>query len=88
MKSSGHDKIVNEMLKSSNDMMISAYVKLFNIILNTGHIPCNWTIGIIKPIFKNKGGKNDNYRGITLLLSLGKLFYSNIIYKAYKLPSG
>ena len=40
------------MLKASNDMMLSAYVKLFNIILDIGHIPDNWTIGIIKPIFK------------------------------------
>ena len=79
-KASGHDKIVNEMLKSSNDMMISAYVKLFNIILDTGHIPDNWTIGIIKPIFKNKGSKNDtdNYRGITLLSCLGKLFTATL----------
>ena len=68
------------MLKSSYDMMISAYVKLFNIILNTGHIPDNWTIGIIKPIFKNKGSKNDtdNYRGITLLSCLGKLFTATL----------
>ena len=71
-KASGHDKIVNEMLKASNDMMLLAYVKLFNIVLDTGHIPDNWTIGIIKPIFKNKGSKNDtdNYRGITLLSCL------------------
>ena len=54
-------------------MMISAYVKLFNIVLNTGHIPDNWTIGIIKPIIKNKSSKNDNYSGITLLSYLGKM---------------
>ena len=79
-KASGHDKIVNEMLKASNDMMLLAYVKLFNIILDTGHIPDNWTIGIIKPIFKNKGSKNDtdNYRGITLLSCLGKLFTATL----------
>ena len=53
-------KIVHEMLKASNDMMLSAYVKLFNIILDTGPIPDNWTIGIIKPIFKNEGSKNDS----------------------------
>ena len=65
------------MLKSSNDRMISAYVKLFNIILNTGHTLDNWTIGIIKPIFKNKSSKNDK-RGITLLICLGKLFTATL----------
>ena len=37
--------------------------------------PDSWSIGLIKPIYK-KGSKNDpsNYRGITLLPVMGKLF--------------
>lgn len=36
----------------------------------------DWTIGLIKPLYKGKGSLNDvdNYRGITLLSCLGKLF--------------
>ena len=30
------------------------YVKLFDIILVTGHKPDNWSVGIIQPIYKNK----------------------------------
>jgi hypothetical protein len=50
------------------------------LILETGVIPTDWTIGLIKPIFKNKGSSDnpDNYRGITLLSCLGKLFTSVI----------
>ena len=82
-KGSGLDKVVNENLKANNDMMLLAYVNLLNIILDTGHISDNWTIGIIKPIFKNKGSKNDtdNYRGITLF---GLIDYSNIEFKTNK----
>ena len=56
------------------------YVELFNKILNTGQIPKVWTIGIIMPIYKIKKNKEDfdNYRGITILICLGKWFTSVI----------
>ena len=51
-------------------------VKLFNKVLETGSIPENWLIGVIVPIYKNTGDIHDcnNYRGITLLICLGRLF--------------
>ena len=56
--------------------MLPIYVKLFNTIFNTGIIPESWTIGIIKPIYKNKGNTAcpENYRPISLLSCFGKLF--------------
>ena len=53
-------------------------MKLFNLILETSNIPTDWVLGIIRPIYKNKGCKGDpnNYRGITILSCLGKLFTS------------
>jgi exonuclease III len=79
-KACGLDKVVNEYIKSTSDLMIQLYVKLFNIVLNTGIIPSDWPLGIIKPLYKNKGSKQDpnNYRGITILSCLGKLFTSVI----------
>ena len=51
-------------------------LKLFNKVLDTGEIPDDWLTGMIIPIYKNKGSKEDanNYRGITLLSCVGKLF--------------
>ena len=54
-KSSGLDNIVNEHLKSTIQVMIPIYKKLFNMILDTGIVPESWSCGVIKPIFKNKG---------------------------------
>ena len=56
--------------------MKEIYLKLFNIILDTGCFPESWAVGLIVPIYKNKGSKNDpnNYRGITLLSCLAKFF--------------
>ena len=51
---------------------------MFNKVLATGILPEEWLIGVIFPLYKNKGDVNDlhNYRGITLLSCLGKLFTS------------
>ena len=56
--------------------MLPTNVKLFSLIFNTSTIPENWTIGLIKPIYKNKGDINrpENYRPISLLSCFGKLF--------------
>ena len=45
------DDIINEYLKSTCDILLPTYVKLFNIILSTSVYPTNWNIGTIVPIF-------------------------------------
>ena len=79
-KASGIDNIVNEHIKSTVYLFLPIYCKLFNVILDTGIIPQSWSIGIIKPIYKNKGDPKsaENYRPITLLSCFGKLFTSII----------
>ena len=78
--SSPSDKIINEYIKSTKHVMTTIYVSLFNAILNTGHIPQTWLEGYIIPIYKNKGDPLDskNYRPITIISCLGKLFTSVI----------
>ena len=75
-KASGVDNIINEYIKSTKEIICPLYVKLFNKVMDTGDIPDDWLTGIIVPIFKNVGEVTDvnNYRGITLLSCMGKLF--------------
>lgn len=77
-KSPGDDKIVNEYIASTLDSMIEIYVKFFNLVFDTGILPEAWLIGNVIPIFKNKGSTSEakNYRPITLLSCLGKVFTS------------
>lgn len=79
-KACGIDNIINEFVKHCPDNVLTLIVNLFNIVLHTGIIPYDWTIGLIVPLFKNKGDKNDpdNYRGISLLSCIGKLFTATI----------
>ena len=80
-KAPGIDCISSEMIKCSYNVLQNKITKLFNLILNSGYYRETWKHGLIHSIHKN-GSKNDpsNYRGITLLSSLGKLF-SSLVYK-------
>ena len=79
-KSPGSDNILNEHIKCTIHAMLPTYTKLFNLVFDTGIVPENWVLGNILPIYKNKGDKTfpENYRPITLLSCLGKLFTSII----------
>ena len=74
-KAAGSDLLVNEYFVEANDIIASHLVDLFNAILDSGYFPEKWTEGIIIPVFK-KGNPDDanNYRGITLVSCLSKLF--------------
>lgn len=77
-KSAGHDKINAEMLKLLGEHGIQALTVLLNKTWDTGVIPNDWKIGIIIPIYKNKGDSRNciNYRGITLMSIVGKIYES------------
>ena len=76
-KSSGLDCICNEMLKCGKSILLPCILKIFNAILQVGVYPQAWKSGYINPIYKS-GLKSDpsNYRGITIMSCLGKLFNS------------
>ena len=72
------DNIINEYIKTTRSVLTPIYNKLFNIILETGILPRSWLEGYIIPVFKNKGDPTDasNYRPISILSCMGKLFTS------------
>ena len=74
-KAPGTDGILAEMIKTSLPQILPFLVALFNRIFDTGEYPTAWTGAIIIPIHKS-GNKNDpdNYRGVSLLSILGKVF--------------
>ena len=77
-KSPGNDQVVNEYICSTLSIFLTFYVDFFNLIFDAGVVPEEWLTGIVKPIYKNKGDPHlpDNYRPITLLSCMGKLFTS------------
>ena len=77
-KASGTDTVLNEMIKHGRYYLMPSPERIFNEIIENGTFPTEWNIGVIKPIYKQKGDKKSpaNYRGITLTSCLGKLFTS------------
>ena len=75
-KGPGIDDIMNEYIKVSCPTFLPIYFKLFNLILESGHIPEYWIVGIIKPLYKSKGDRTlpENYRPITILSCMDKRF--------------
>ena len=65
------------------------FVKLFNIIFESGLIQNVWSIRVIHPMFNNKGDSTDPlyYKPITLLSCLGKLFTAILITRLEKYES-
>ena len=75
-KAAGVDHIENDYIIDAADILVPILVDFFNIVLETGRMPDLWLNGTVKPIYKNKGDRKDpsNYRPITILSCLGKLF--------------
>ena len=74
-KASGDDLILNEFIIYAPMKIKLILLCIFNCILNKEIFPSFWAIGNIVPIFK-KGDKHNvnNYRGITIISCIGKLF--------------
>ena len=78
-KSPGEENFIAEIFKSGYDLLSPFLLKLYNKLFNSGRYPDSWANGIITPVYK-KGDVNDakNYRGITLINILAKM-YSQIL---------
>jgi len=78
-KAAGVDGIYNEMLKNGGYWMKISLWYLFNAVLTQKRIPKEWKYGLILPLYKD--GDREvavNYRGITLLSNVGKVFVAVI----------
>ena len=76
-KAAGIDGIPTELLKQSGEQMKSALWRVFWSVYESEKVPREWAQGMIVPIPKNTDtSKMENFRGITLLSVVGKMFVS------------
>ena len=75
-KATGLDGIPAECLKKGGRVVVEWLVRLLNICFDAGEVPADWRMAAIVPIYKGKGDKHmcSNYRGISLLSIVGKIY--------------
>ena len=74
--SPGVSGIPIQILKGLGDKLSPILLQIFNNCLTSGLIPDEWKTALVTPLFKNKGKRNDmnNYRGISVLPPISKIF--------------
>ena len=76
-KSTGCDAISAEHLQYAGDSLITILTNIFKRLTELEYIPLNFRMGTQIPLYKGKNTctlDQNNYRGITLLTSLNKVF--------------
>ena len=86
--SSGYDGISNKFLKSIKHAIKIPLTKIFNLSISTGEFPESMKLAEVIPLFKN-GALDimENYRPISLLITISKLLEKSIYKRLYNFIS-
>ena len=76
-KAAGLDSLANEIFKFGGEGISRATAKLCEEMFRAERVPKDWARGLIFPLHKSGDARDpDNYRGITLLSVVGKIYTS------------
>ncbi|CAK1594698.1 unnamed protein product [Parnassius mnemosyne] len=89
-KAAGYDRVSLEMLRAGEGVVADLLYTLFNLCWELKRVPGDWCKAVIVPIYKGKGSQQDckNYRGISVLSIVGKLYAKVLIERVMKETDG
>ena len=78
-KATGPDHVSHVMLKQAGDIIVPSLTRLFNFSLDSGIFPEMWKRANVTPLHKkNDNAVLDNYRPVSLLSCVGKIFEKGV----------
>ncbi|CAG5021593.1 unnamed protein product [Parnassius apollo] len=89
-KVAGYDRVSPEMLRAGEKVVAGLLYTLFNLCWELKRVPDDWCKAVLVSIYKGKGSQQDckNYRGISLLSIVGKLYAKVLIERVMKETDG
>ena len=83
-KATGPDGISNFLLKNIADVLAKLLCHLFNYSLEAGVFPSDWKTSNVVPVHKKNDAQNKcNYRPVSLLCDVSKIFERLVYNKMY-----
>ena len=85
-KAAGKDKVTGEVVKCGGNRVVDWIWRLFNMAFESGTVPEDWRSAVIIPLYKGKGERTEckNYRGISLLSVVGKIYARIVVDRVHK----
>ena len=79
-----------QMVKAGGDRMVDWIWRLCNMAFESGVVHEDWRSAVIVPLYKGKGEKTEckNYRGISLLSMVGKIYAGILVDRLRRVTGG
>ena len=79
-------KATGEMIKGVGNRVVVWIWRLCNIAFESDDVPEDWRSAVIVPLYKGKGERTEcsNYRGISLLIVVGKIYAGILVHRIHK----
>ena len=83
-------KVTGEVMRDEGNWVVNWIWRLCNIIFESGVTPGDWRSAVIVPLYKGKGERTEcsNYRGISLLNMVGKIYTGILVDRLCEVTEG
>ena len=86
----GKDEVAGEMMKGGRERVVNWIWRMCNMAFESGAVPEDQRSALIVPLYKCKGEGThcSNYRGISLLSEVGKIYAGILVDQVHKVTEG